>query len=104
MITKQQNRDDIIAWFTGRLPGDWTRQAPQISVDDEEIVVKIAISPADLVDDADQSAVAEAAAGRMAAWREETREARIAIAKEAQQRFGRKVSWGVVVGDRVGLF
>jgi hypothetical protein len=104
MITKQQNTADIIAWFTGRLPGDWTEQAPQITVDDEEIVVRIVISPADLVEGADDSAIAEAASGRMAAWREETREARITIAKEAQQRFGRKVSWGVLVGERAGLF
>jgi hypothetical protein len=104
MITKQQTTTDITAWFAGRLPSEWTATAPDISVDDEEIVVRIAIDAPDLAEGADESAADEAAAGRMSAWREETREARIAIAREAQQRFGRKVSWGVIVGDRGGMF
>ena len=104
MITKQQTSSDITAWFAGRLPADWTAQAPDISVDDEEIVVRIAISAPELEAGSDESAQDEAAAGRMSAWREETREARIAIAREAQHRFGRKVSWGVKVGDHGGLF
>ena len=104
MITKQQTSSDIAAWFAGRLPADWTATAPEISIDDEEIVVTIAIAAPDLEAGADESAVAEAAAGRMSAWREETREARIAVAREAQHRFGRKVSWGATVGDHGGLF
>ena len=103
MIT-QQTSSDINAWFTGRLPADWTSQPPEISIDDEEIVVRIAIAAPDLEEGSDESAVAEAAAGRTSAWREETREARIAIAREAQQRFSRKVSWGAVVGDHAALF
>jgi hypothetical protein len=50
---------------------------------------------------ADGSSAAEAGAaraGRAKAFREDTRERRMAIAREAEQRFGRKVSWGVVVG------
>ncbi len=104
MITKQQTASDISAWFAGRLPADWTTQAPDISIDDEEIVVRIAIDVPELEAGADESAQAEAAAGRTSAWREETRETRIAIAREAQHRFGRKVSWGVRVGDHGGLF
>ena len=104
MITKQQTTTDIEAWFTGRLPAEWTQQSPQISIDEEEIVVTIAIATPELPDGADESAASEAAAGRMSAWREETREARIAIAREAQRRVGRKVSWGVTIGDRTGLF
>jgi hypothetical protein len=104
MITKQQTASDINAWFAGRLPAEWTTQAPDISIDDEEIVVKIALPAPDLEDGADESAQDAAAAGRMSAWREETRATRVAIAREAQHRFGRKVSWGVIVGDRGGLF
>lgn len=104
MITKQQTQTDIHAWFAGRLPSDWTSQEPAISIDEEEIVVKISIPAPDLDEGSDQSAVGEAAAGRMSAWRKETREARIAIAREAQHRFGRKVSWGVNVGESSGLF
>jgi len=37
-------------------------------------------------------------------FREETREARIGIAREAERRFGRKVSWGVVSEGRKVMF
>ncbi|MEJ7629206.1 MAG: hypothetical protein WKF54_06395 [Nocardioidaceae bacterium] len=104
MITKQQTESDINAWFAGRLPSEWTSQPPSISTDEEEIVVRIAIPAPELDGEVDESAVAEAAAGRMSAWRKETREARMAIAREAQHRFDRKVSWGVNVGERSGLF
>jgi hypothetical protein len=44
------------------------------------------------------------AAGRSRRFREETREARIAIAQEAERLFGRKVSWGVVSEGRKVMF
>jgi hypothetical protein len=39
------------------------------------------------------------ASGRAARFREETRQDRMRIADEAEARYGRKVSWGVDVGD-----
>jgi hypothetical protein len=94
---------DITAWFAGRLPEDWTRHAPDYTVDREEITVRIHVDPVAL-DDATEEARAEAAAGRISGWREETREARMTIAREAQRRFERKVSWGATVGDTHALF
>jgi len=44
------------------------------------------------------------AAGRSRRFREETREARIGIAHEAERLFGRKVSWGVVSEGRKVMF
>jgi hypothetical protein len=44
------------------------------------------------------------ASGRSRGFREETREARIAIAREAERLFGRKVSWGVVSEGRKVMF
>ncbi|MDX6298688.1 MAG: hypothetical protein QOI51_2545 [Nocardioidaceae bacterium] len=104
MITSQQTTNDIKAWFAGRLPSEWTATSPDISVDREEIVVRIQVPAPELEEGADESAVAEAAAGKISGWREETREARIAIAQEAERRFERKVSWGATVGDRAALF
>jgi hypothetical protein len=95
---------DIRAWFAGRLPEDWTRRAPDYTVDREEITVRIHVDPVALDDDATEEARAEAAAGRISGWREETREARMTIAREAQRRFERKVSWGATVGDTNALF
>lgn len=103
MITTQASAD-IAAWFAGRLPETWTAAAPQITVDREEVVVVVHVAAPTLDDGADESALAEAAAGRISAWREETREDRMAIAREAQSRFGRKVSWGARVSEASTLF
>ena len=52
-----------------------------------------------------QRAEAEAAAiGRSRRFREETRDARIEIAREAEHSFGRKVSWGVVCDNYKVMF
>ena len=45
-----------------------------------------------------------AAAGRSRRFREETRDARIEIAREAEHTFGRKVSWGVICDNRKVMF
>jgi hypothetical protein len=37
-------------------------------------------------------------------FREDTRERRVDIAREAEHRFGRKVSWGVRCGDETTMF
>ena len=95
----------VAAWFTGRLPGEWTAAgAPQVDVDREEITVILALEPPALSPDADEPAHAEAAAGRISGFREETREQRMAIAREAEHRFQRKVAWGVRLGERTMLF
>jgi hypothetical protein len=49
-------------------------------------------------------AEADAPAGQSRMFREQTREERIEIAREAERRFGRKVSWGVVSEGRKVMF
>ena len=100
MITAAQDASSIEAWFVGRLPDEWKSTPPSITVDREEITVRITIDPEQLGDDASEADRAEAAAGRVSGWREQTREQRIGIARQAEARFERKVSWGVDVdGD-----
>jgi hypothetical protein len=103
-MTTSQDDTDIKAWFTGRLAQDWTRTAPTITIDREEITVLIHLDPVELAEDATDEAKAEAAAGRISGWREESREARMTVAREAQRRFERKVSWGATLGDLSALF
>jgi Arc/MetJ-type ribon-helix-helix transcriptional regulator len=103
MIT-QENEERIRGWFTGRLPEEWQESAPRIDVDREEITVMLNLPDVRLADDVSEAEAAEARAGRVKAFREETREHRIGIAREAEHRFDRKVSWGVVIGDREQLF
>lgn len=95
----------IGAWWTGRLPDEWTSAGPhEITIDRDEITVVLTIPAPELDDEAGDADRAEAIDGRISAFREDTRERRMAIAREAEHRYGRKVSWGVTVGDRTELF
>jgi hypothetical protein len=47
---------------------------------------------------------AAAVEGRIARFREDTRDRRIRIAREAEARFGRKVAWGVTCGEARSMF
>jgi hypothetical protein len=96
---------EIQAWMAGRLPAAWTGDGPaDIQVDREEIVVILAVPAPELPDDADEATRAAALAGRVSGFREDTREQRMAVAREAEHRFERKVAWGVRIGDRTELF
>lgn len=85
-------------WFAGRLPDGWFAGDPDVTVDREEITV-IGRLP-----DADGEESSSRVSGRAAKFREETRGERMRIADEAQDRFGRKVSWGVQAGAERILF
>lgn len=95
---------DIVAWFLGRLPAEWTTHRPLFAIDREEITVQIHLEPVVLDEDATPDEQAEAAAGRISGWREDTRAARMTIATQAQRRFDRKVSWGASSGDATARF
>lgn len=96
--------DDAEAWLAGRLPEGWFTTAPSVRVDREEIVVIGELTTPDVVADADESTAAAAALGRISRFREETRETRMQIAEEAEGRYGRKVAWGVSIGEQRVLF
>jgi len=92
MITTEQ--DQIAGWVQGRLPDDWFVEAAEVTVDRDEIVIVGRIG----VPEGDASDAGEAAAGRISRFREDTREQRMKIAREAERRFERKVSWGATCG------
>ncbi|MPY80262.1 MAG: hypothetical protein GEV04_17740 [Actinophytocola sp.] len=95
--------DDAAAWFAGRLPDDWFTGAPKITVDREEILVvgELPSLTDTFADDAERAA---AESGRIARFREETREDRIEIARQAEHRYRRKVAWGAKAGETEELF
>lgn len=93
---QQPDASDAAEWFAGRLPDTWFAGDPTVIVDREEITVI-----GHLPDPADAESEARAS-GRAARFREETRGERMRIADEAQDRFGRKVSWGVDVSTGAG--
>ena len=114
MSTAQQSAaadtaGQIREWFLGRVPGKWFTGEPDVIVDREEITV-IGQLPAITAGEQKRRAEGSGAeadarpAQRSRRFREETRETRIEIAREAELRFGRTVSWGVVSEGRKVMF
>jgi hypothetical protein len=93
---------EIAGWFVGRIPDGWFGDAPEVHVDREEIVVLGSLPTPKGAGRGD--ALTAACLARASRFREETREARMGVAEEAERRFGRKVSWGVVVNGERYLF
>ena len=91
------------AWLAGRLPTDWFTGPVEVTRDRDELLVVGTLAAPDLDTD-DETEREIAARGRIASFREDTRERRIEIARELEHLSGRKVSWGVRIGDTEVLF
>jgi hypothetical protein len=70
---------EIRRFFEDRIPAEWFVGPPSIESDEEEILCVGALPPGAAAD----------------GFRETTRQERMALAREAESRFGRVVSWGV---------
>jgi hypothetical protein len=88
---------DVQAWLAGRLPDGWFVGGHEVTVDRDEITIVGILPPPG----ADGPA---AASGRIARFREETREQRMEIAREAEARYGRSLAWGATVGQTTEMF
>jgi hypothetical protein len=97
-------REYLRGWFTGRLPAGWFTTAPAIDADREEITIVGTLPDPETEAGASEAERAAAAEGRMRRFREETRARRVEIAREAEHRFRRKVSWGVTCGGQSDMF
>ncbi len=87
----------IKGWFAGRLPDGWY-SGVEVAVEDDQIVVIGALPEGSLPATASAEEKEGAAAGRIARFREETRGERIGIAREAEERFHKYVTWGAKLG------
>lgn len=96
--------DDAKAWLTGLIPDDLYAVPPEISIDRDEILIVGELSPPTLPDDATDADRAAAESGRISAFRENTREQRIRLARQAEHRYERKVAWGARCGGTKALF
>ncbi|GAA2734809.1 hypothetical protein GCM10009867_15730 [Pedococcus aerophilus] len=93
------------AWLAGRLPADWFTGPVEVTRDRDELVIVGTLAEPALETDADDTTAREIAArGRITSFREDTRERRIEIARELEHLSGRKVSWGVRVGETEAMF
>ena len=103
MITTEQ-REKLRGWFAGRLPEDLFEEPAELTVDREEITVIGRIPAPRLAEGVSEAEREAAVQGRIQEFRERTRDARIEVAREAEHRFRRKVSWGVECGGERALF
>jgi len=94
--------EDLTGWLSGRLPDGWFEGAPEVATDRDEIVVVGTLAAPSV--DGDEATQAAAATGRIQRFREDTRDRRMEIAREAEQRYGRKVAWGAQTGGHRELF
>lgn len=103
-MTTDTTHETIRGWLTGRLPQDLYAGPVEVTIDRDEVTIVGPVPAPDLAADATDAERAAAQAGRIRAFRERTRDARIAIALELEHSSGRKVSWGATCGDRRELF
>jgi hypothetical protein len=93
--------EDVRGWFAGRIPSEWFTSPPEVTGDGFEILV---VGTLPDVEGVAEGGAAAAGEGRIKQFRENTRDARIKIAREAEHKFRRRVSWGVRIGDQEELF
>jgi hypothetical protein len=93
-------QDEIVAWFTGRLPADWTTSPVEVEMDRDEILVTLPLADPELAEGATEESRQTARQARIEGFREDSRGQRMTIAHEAQRRFRRRVSWGARVVDQ----
>jgi hypothetical protein len=96
--------EDIRAWFASRIPAGWFAGPPEVTADGEEILVVGPLPDVELAGGTAPEGVAAARAARIDRFREETRDERVKIARDAERQFRRKVAWGATCGGETRVF
>ena len=96
--------EEIREWFVGRLPNTWFAGPPEVSSDGEEILVLGTLPDVELAAGTTAEARDAARVARIDRFREETRDERVKIARDAERKFRRKVAWGARCGDQARVF
>jgi hypothetical protein len=96
--------EDVRAWFASKIPAGWFVGPPDVSADGEEILVVGTLPDVELAGGTSAEARAAARLARIERFREQTRDDRIQIAREAERQFRRKVAWGARCGDEMKVF
>ncbi|HEV8596355.1 MAG TPA: hypothetical protein VGR23_01435, partial [Candidatus Dormibacteraeota bacterium] len=96
--------EDLRAWFASRVPAGWFVGPPQVTADGEEILVVGTLPDVELAGGTSSEGRAAARSARIERFREETRDDRIRIARDAERQFRRKVAWGARCGDESKVF
>jgi hypothetical protein len=103
-MTSATQRAALLGWFAGQLTDGWFSAPPEVTFDNDEILVVGRLPEPDVGSDATDETRQVAEAARIDRFREDTREHRVHIAEDAQRRFRRKVSWGASCGATTEQF
>jgi hypothetical protein len=95
---------ELTRWFASRIPKGWFVGSPEVTSDGEEILVVGVLPDVELAGGTSEEARSAARVARILRFREESRDDRIRIAREAERQFGRKVAWGARCGDEMKVF
>jgi hypothetical protein len=96
--------NDVAAWFAGKLPAGWFAGPAEVANDGDEILVLGTLPDVELAAGTSEESRTAARAARIDRFREETRDDRVRIAREAERQFRRKVAWGASCGDQTKIF
>jgi hypothetical protein len=96
--------EELGGWFASRIPKGWFVGPPDVAADGEEILVVGTLPDVELASGTSGEGRAAARVARIERFREETREDRILIAREAERQFRRRVAWGARCGDEQKVF
>jgi len=95
---------EITGWVSGALPPGPYQGAPTVDVDRDEILVVGDIGAPAVPDGLDPEGTTAAEQANISRFREDTREQRIAVARQAEARYGRPISWGATSGATTERF
>src|SRR5258706_13795622 len=96
--------EDIGAWFAGKVPSGWFAGPPEVSSDGDEILVMGTLPDVELSAGTAGEGRAAARVARIDRFREETRDERARIARQAERHFRRKGACGARCGNHANNF
>ncbi|HEY2599446.1 MAG TPA: hypothetical protein VGJ79_13310 [Candidatus Dormibacteraeota bacterium] len=96
--------EDLGSWFAGRLPKTWFVGPPEVTADGDEVLVLGTLPDVELAKGTSADGRSAARSARIDRFREETREERVKIAREAERQFKRKVAWAAECGGETKMF
>ena len=96
--------EDLQGWFASRVPSGWFVGPPDVTGDGDEILVMGTLPDVELAGGTAAEGRAAARLARIDRFREESREDRIRIARDAERHFKRKVAWGARCGTESRIF
>jgi len=102
--TEPPSAENAPAWITGLLPDGWFTGRPNFIIDRDEIVIVGTLPAPAHAAEATEADRATAERGRIAGFREDTRDQRIRYARQIEHAYQRKVAWGATSGGTTELF